>query len=487
MDLWPLWPFDCTKRRCDKDIYAIGGNFRIGRPETKLTAKGNTQKGLVIGHMRKNQLILLVTASALGYFVDAYDLIIFSVVRQQSLTDLGVGSAASLQVGLSLLNYQMIGLLLGGILLGSLGDKKGRLTVLFISILVYSLANILNGFVTGLAAYKLLRFIAGVGLAGELGAGIAIVSEVLSPIRRGIGTMIVATFGLLGAAVAALVGTSLPWRTSFLVGGAMGLALLMMRIGLVESGVYASIKARPVSKGNFFALFSSRRRALTYLRCIGIGLSTYFVVGLLVTGAPEFGKTLGLSAAPVAGTAILVCYLSMSVGDVFCTALSQFSRSRRLPLAIFNGIVLFGTLMFIYVPPVTLAGFYFRCAVVGFGCGFWSLVVTNAAEQFGTNLRATVATTVPNFIRGALVPIAFVFGVLKPHLGLLHSAAIIGVVTSCVGLISVAASRETFGTDLNFVESVGHSHEKLLESVHHNPFGDGQGVHSDRAVTSRSI
>jgi putative MFS transporter len=403
--------------------------------------------------MSRKQLILLITASALGYFVDAYDLLIFSVVRQHSLTDLGVGSAASLQVGLSLLNYQMVGLILGGILLGSLGDKKGRLAVLFVSIGLYSVANILNAFVVGLALYKALRFVAGVGLAGELGAGISIVSEVLSPKRRGIGTMIVATFGLLGAAVAALVGTSLSWRVSFFVGGVMGLALLVMRIGLVESGIYTNIKRQAISKGNFFALFSSFGRTVSYLRCIGVGLSTYFVVGLLITGAPEFGKTLGLSVAPIAGTAVLICYLSMSCGDICCTALSQYSRSRRLPLAVFNCIVLFGTLIFVYLPPRTIGGFYWRCALVGFGCGFWSLVVTNAAEQFGTNLRATVATTVPNFIRGALIPIAFVFGLLKPHLGLLHAAAIIGVLTSVVGLISVAASRETFGTNLDFIES----------------------------------
>ena len=232
----------------------------------------------------------------------------------------------------------------------------------------------------------------------------------------------------------------------------MGLILLWMRIGLAESGIYQKIREKPVAKGNFFLIFSNRERFFRYLRCIGAGLPTYFVVGLLVTGAPEFGKTLGLSTLPVAGKALLICYLAMSVGNICCGTLSQYLKSRRKTIIIFNVIVLLGVISFVYLPPSSLFGFYTRCGLLGFGCGFWALVVTNAAEQFGTNLRATVTITVPNFIRGALVPIAFIFNLTKPHIGLLHSAAAIGILTALLGIISAYLSEETFSKDLEKVQ-----------------------------------
>lgn len=332
--------------------------------------------------------------------------------------------------------------------MGVIGDKRGRLTVLFGSITLYSVANILNGFVQSIVQYKILRFLSGVGLAGELGAGITIVCEVMAIRRRGVGTVTVGMFGFLGAAAAGLVGTSISWRTSFILGGIMGLVLLFLRIGLVESGIYRGIKERQISKGNFFLLFSSRERFFRYLRCIGAGLPTYFVVGLLVTGAPEFGKALGLTSLPVAGTALFICYLAMSVGNIVCGFVGQRLQSRRLAIIIFNAIVLLGMMTFVYFPPSNLFAFYARCALLGFGCGFWALVATNAAEQFGTNLRATVAITVPNFIRGALVPIAFLFNMTKPHIGILHSAAAIGILTAVLGILSCYFSEETFAKNL---------------------------------------
>jgi MFS transporter, putative metabolite:H+ symporter len=398
------------------------------------------------------RLVFLLVVAALGYFVDAFDLLIFSVVRKASLMDLGVSAADSLPVGLSLLNWQMAGLLIGGVLFGIVGDKRGRLTVLFGSILLYSVANLLNGFVHSIETYKLLRFLAGLGLAGELGAGISIVSEVMPAKSRGIGTMLVATCGLLGAATAAVVGTRLPWKTAFIFGGIMGLALLILRIGVAESGLYQKAAERTLFRGNFLSLFTNATRIKRYFLAIAVGLPTYFIVGLLVTGAPEFGKTLGLIAAPVAGTAVLVCYLAMSAGDVVCSLLSQFLRSRRIPLALFNAICLIGISLFLYFPPTDLFGFYVRCAIMGFGCGFWALVATNAAEQFGTNLRATVATSVPNFIRGALIPITFVYDHLKPTLGIIHAAAIVGIICCAIGIVSALASRETFGTNLDYLE-----------------------------------
>lgn len=397
-------------------------------------------------------MVMLIIVSALGYFVDAYDLIIFSAVRSHSLADLGVSAADSLSVGLSLLNYQMFGLLLGGIVFGALGDKRGRLTVLFGSITLYSVANILNGLVQTIVQYKAMRFLAGFGLAGELGAAIAIVSEVIKTERRTLGTMAVGTFGFLGAASAGLVGNSIPWRTSFIIGGVMGLVLLGMRLGLAESGIYARIRHESVVKGNWFYLFASRERFFRYLRCIGAGLPTYFVVGLLATGAPEFGRALGLTTPPVAGVALLICYLAMSAGNIVCSLFSQILQSRRVAIITFNVIVLVGIFVFGFLPTPTPSIFYAKCGLLGFGCGFWALVATNAAEQFGTNMRATVAITVPNFIRGALIPIVFLFSLMREAVGLLPSAVVIGAATACVGILSMLFSEETFRRNLDVIE-----------------------------------
>lgn len=400
----------------------------------------------------RSTLLLLLAASAFGYFVDVYDLLIFSVVRNASLTSLGVSPGDSLRLGLTLLNWQMCGLLLGGLVFGSLADRRGRLGVLFGSIAVYSIANLLNAHVSTLAMYGLMRFFAGFGLAGQLGAGVSLVVETMSTSRRGYGTMIIAGVGLLGACAAGLIGTHVTWQQAYIIGGIMGLLLLVLRLGLVESPAFKQMTQQTVAKGSFLMLLGTPSRLLRYIRCIGVGIATYLVVGLVITGAPEYSNAMRLPQRASAGVAVLLCYLSMSAGDVICTLLSQLSRSRKIPLVLFNGIVLCGLVTLVVYPPTTLKGFYVLCCILGFGCGFWSLVATFAAEQFGTNLRATVTTTVPNFIRGALIPITFCFTLLKPHLGLLHATMILGICLPALAIASILSLPETFHRDMIFLE-----------------------------------
>lgn len=396
---------------------------------------------------------ILVAVAALGYFVDIYDILLFSVVRVASLQSLGIPDDQLLSVGLQLLNWQMFGLLLGGVLWGVLGDKRGRLSVLFGSIILYSVANLANGFVETIGQYQLLRFIAGVGLAGELGAGVSIVCESLSPKARGWGTMIVASVGFLGAVAASIVGMSFEWRTAYIIGGSMGLILLVLRFAVYESGLYDKIRQHAdVRRGSLGQLFSSREKIVRFGKCVLIGLPTYFIVGILVTGAPEFGKALHVEPIPVAGTAVMISYMAMALGDVVCSTLSQWFRSRRIALALFLAISLASVLAFLYLPVVSLWSFYALCGATGFSVGFWALVTTNAAEQFGTNLRATVTTMVPNLIRGALIPIAFAFDCLKLPLGLVDSAALVGTSTVAIALIALYFTEETFGKTLDFVE-----------------------------------
>lgn len=393
--------------------------------------------------------------AALGYFVDIYDLVLFSIVRVPSLTDLGLSGAGLTDDGLLLLNMQMGGMLLGGILWGILGDKRGRLTVLFGSILLYSLANIANGFVQTVPQYAVMRLIAGIGLAGELGAGITLVSEVLPREKRGYGTMIVASVGVSGAMLAYWVGERFGWRNAYFIGGGLGLTLLLLRVGVVESGMFARVAdERGVRRGDFLSLFTSRVRLGRYLRCILMGVPLWFVVGILITLAPEFGKVLGITGEVSAGKGIFWCYFGLVFGDVLTGWLSQRWRSRNRVMLTFLGLTAVVVAYYLTgLRGATASAFNVTCFVLGLSSGYWAVFVTIAAEQFGTNLRATVATTVPNFVRGSVVLLTLSFKALVPGLGPLGAAGVLAAVTIGVAAWAVATLRESYGRDLDFLEA----------------------------------
>lgn len=401
-------------------------------------------------------LSAVVIVASLGYFVDIYDLVLFSIIRVDSLKGIGITDPAELTAqGLSLLSMQMWGMLLGGVLWGVLGDKRGRLSVLFGSILLYSLANIANGFVQTVEQYAWLRFVAGIGLAGELGAGITLVAESLPKEKRGYGTMIVATVGVSGAMVAYLIGQKFGWRNAYFIGGGLGLGLLALRAGVLESGMFESTKGTDVARGNFFSLFTNGPRFYKYLRCLLVGVPFWFLVGILITLAPEFGKQFGLTGPVTGGLSIFWCYFGITLGDFTSGAVSQWMRSRTRALRIF--ILATASMVGVYL--FTLRGaspntFYTVCFLIGYASGFWALFVTVAAEQFGTNLRSTVATTIPNFARGATVIIVPLFQYLKsqPALGMVGGAAIIGVVTLGLAFFSSSTLPDTYAKDLDYVE-----------------------------------
>jgi MFS transporter, putative metabolite:H+ symporter len=402
---------------------------------------------------------LAVVVAALGYFVDVYDLILFGVVRTASLRDLGFTSRAELtEHGLFLLNMQMGGMLAGGILWGVLGDKRGRLSVLFGSIALYSVANLANGFVESVESYAVCRVAAGIGLAGELGAGITLVSELMDRKARGIGTTIVATCGIFGGVVAGLVGGAIPgigvhWRTAYFIGGGMGLALLVLRIGVVESGMFARLaRNSQVSRGNFFLLFTSWRRFGRYLAIIAVGVPVWYVMGILMAFSPELGAALGLAEAPSPATALFLAYAGGTAGDLASGLLSQRMRSRRAALAVFLSITAAAVVAYFALGGTSLTVFYVVAVLGGIGIGYWAVFVSTAAELFGTNLRATVATTVPNFVRGSLVLLATGFDVLRGPLGLIGAAIAVGVFALGVAFAGLASLRETFGIDLDFQE-----------------------------------
>jgi len=405
-------------------------------------------------NLYKSIFNITVLVSALGYFVDIYDLILFGIVRIPSLTYLGLRGNQLIDSGVFLLNMQMGGMLIGGLIFGILGDKKGRLSVLFGSIFLYSLANFLNAFVSSAEMYAILRFIAGVGLAGELGAAITLVSETMTKETRGYGTAMVATIGVSGAILAAIVGEEFSWQTAYIIGGILGILLLILRISVFESGMYKSIAKTDVAKGKFLKLFTSKDRFFRYLNCILIGLPIWFVVGILVTFSPEFAKTLGVKGEIVAGKSIMYTYTGLIFGDFISGFLSQILKSRKKVVSIFILLTAIFVMVYLFSQGFTTFQFYALCVILGISIGYWAVFITTAAEQFGTNLRSTVATTVPNFIRGSVIPITLSFELLRQSLGLIYAALIVGIIAIIIALISLYNLKDTYGVELDYVENI---------------------------------
>jgi len=417
--------------------------------------------------------ILLIIVAALGYFVDIYDLVLFNVVKKASLEALQLGGAMQEHNEILLFNWQMTGMMLGGILWGILGDKKGRLSVLFGSILLYSLANVANAFVApgDLTTYSIIRLIAGIGLAGELGAGITLVVETMSKENRGYGTMIIVTFGALGAVFASIVGKKgalfaditnnmlgthfVDWQMAYIVGGMLGIVLLLLRVGTIESTMFKGIEKQTISKGNFFSLFSGKDIFLKYLKCILIGLPVWYIIGILISLSVGISKQIGIEGV-ITGTAIMYAYIGLSVGDLFSGLLSQLFKTRKKIVVAYLIASSALVLLFLFPFSRSLSWFYIMCFLLGTATGYWALFVTIAAEQFGTNIRSTVTNTVPNFVRGGVVLITLLYKYLEPYLGentgKIYSALIVGVICIVLAMVSILSVKETFSKDLNYVE-----------------------------------
>lgn len=413
---------------------------------------------------------IAVIAASLGYFVDIYDLVLYNVVKRDSLISImGSGDMEAVkETGKFLFNMQMTGMLIGGLLWGIWGDKRGRLSVMFGSILLYSAANIANAFCFDITTYAVIRVIAGIGLAGELGAGITLVSETMGKENRGYGTMLIVSFGALGAVLASMVGLYggglgaffsdllgtpiATWQVAYLLGGVLGLALLLLRFSTLESGMFDKVKEAGVEKGNFFMLFR-RENLLKYLCCIFVGLPIWFTIGALVALSQDvWGPALGVEGVQNA-YAVMYAYIGLCVGDVLSGIMSQVLRSRKKVVVFYLTATLAVTLWFLFFGKgMSLSGYYLMCFLIGAATGYWAIFVTIASEQFGTNIRSTVTNTVPNFVRGSVPPITISISALTPSMGLVGGTLVVGLV--CFGLAFFAAFylKETFGKDLDYVE-----------------------------------
>ena len=396
---------------------------------------------------------ITVLVAALGYFVDIYDLLLFQIVRVESLKEMGLNKAMVKSAGEFIISVQMIGLLLGGIIWGIMGDKKGRLSVLFGSIILYSVANIVNGFVQTPNQYALTRFFAGIGLAGELGAGITLVSELVSKEKRGLSTSLVAGIGLTGAVVAYFISENFNWRICYFIGGGLGFCLLLLRISVFESGMFSKLKQQNVQRGNFFMFFTNPVRFKKYMLAILIGLPTWYVIGILVAFSNDFGAAFGLADDVLPKKSTMFAYTAIAVADVAVGFVSHWLRSRKKALFIFYILTIISIIFYFTRQNGTAAGMYVICAALGFSTGFWAIFVTMAAEQFGTNLRATAATTVPNMVRGALPLIILLFKALQSSTGSYITAGwLTGAIIMLISLVAAWFTEETFGKDLNYIE-----------------------------------
>jgi MFS family permease len=395
---------------------------------------------------------IAVLAAGLGFFIDAFDLFLFNVYRIPSLKELGLSGEALTRTGEYLLSVQMLGMMIGGVLSGVIADKKGRVTVLFGSILLYSLANIANGFVNDVNTYAIVRFLAGVGLAGELGAGITLVGESMSIEKRGYGTILVATLGGLGAVSAGLAGDFLPWRTAFIVAGIVGFLLLLMRVKSMETRIFKESQSVAKHKGSFLHLFSNRQRTFKYFACILMGVPIWYSVGLLITLSPELAKAHNIELLKL-GLCFILFQTGITSGDLTSGILSQWMKSRKKVLLIFMSIAIIGTILH-FNQLYQSSAIYFTSFLMGFGCGYLSVFVTSTAEHFGTNLRVTVTATVTNFMRGAvtiLIPLR-IFLQSQFELDITGSLIITGIIVWALAIIAVVILPDTYGKDLNFVE-----------------------------------
>ncbi|MEO6455872.1 MAG: MFS transporter [Ginsengibacter sp.] len=399
---------------------------------------------------------LPVIVAALGYFVDIYDLLLFNIVKKPSMLALGSTDITLLMDSTKVINWQMVGLLLGGIIWGVLADKKGRLSVLFGSIILYPVANFVTGFVHTVDQYAACRFVAGLGLAGELGAGITLVSELLHKSKRGMGTSLVAAIGLSGAVLAYFTYKFTgDWRLCYKIGGCLGILLLFLRISVVESGMFKMIKEQNVSRGNFLMFFSNAKRFKKYMLAILIGLPTWYIIGILVNQSDRFAKSMFNSTTLDSGRSIMFAYIGISIGDITIGLVSQYFKSRKRALLIFYIISVVFLFIFFSSLNNSDASMYFICGALGFSTGFWAIFITMGAEQFGTNLRATAATTIPNMVRGSLPLINLLFlDLFQKNMNwtIMKSGIVTGIIVMAITMVAYYFTEETFNKDLNYVE-----------------------------------
>ncbi len=400
----------------------------------------------------KRHIWLAIIASALGFFVDLYDIIILSIVRSKSLLELGIPETELLSKGVFLINVQMVGMLIGGFVWGIIGDKMGRLSVLFGSIILYSSATFANAYAPNFEIYLLLRFLAGVGLAGELGAAITLVTEQMPQKYRGIGPAIIGGSGMLGAIVGAYIGGKYTWQFTYQLGGGLGFALLILRLGVLESGLFNAMKDKTSNKGNLRLLFKNKDYIIKYISICVLGFPVWYVNGVVMTFTPEIAKAWGMTEIPSVSTVFTYYFIGLTFGDLTGGFVSQYLQSRKKAIRLYLSMYAVAAVVFFMVGNQSLTLYYGLLLFLGFCVGYSIVLLTLAAEQYGTNIRATVTTSSLNILRATVIPQTLLFGFLSPYIGIVNSAMVVGVVAILLAFWGLSNLEETFHKDLNYTE-----------------------------------
>ncbi len=410
----------------------------------------NQNKTITISH---KAITLGIIVSALGFFVDLYDIMALAAIGETSLKAIGV-AAENIKNDINYLqSMQMLGMLIGGFLWGIIGDKYGRLKVLFGSIILYSFFTFLNAFVTGTGQYAACRFLAGLGLAGELGAGITLVSEQMKKEKRGLGPAIIAGFGVLGAIVAVFIGKYADWRTVYITGGVLGFLLLILRIGVVESGLFTIAKTSKISKGNFLIILRNWNYLKKFLCILLVGIPGWFVNGVMMQFSNYISSSMGMNPLPDKGKVIIYFFIALSLGDVLGGLVSQWLKSRKKSMYIFLSLHLLMLILFFTIGKNSAQLYYIIFAGLGLSVGFVIQLFTLAAEQFGTNIRTLVTSSGLNLVRGWVIPLGALFAWMNDSLHIIEwkVAAIIAFSVAAVSFWALSQLDETFNNELEFV------------------------------------
>lgn len=391
-----------------------------------------------------------VIVTALGYFIDLFDYYVFLVTRQKVLTDFGFSGSQLMETGLYMVNLQFAGLLVGGVIFGVLGDKIGRKQSLLGSILLYSIATLASGMTHNIDVFAALRFIAGIGIAGEVGVGVTMVSETMDKNRRGLGVTAFIGVGLLGVVAAALMSELLHWRTCYIIGGLAGLLLLVTRIWVMEPQMFTDLN-KSVKRGSFRVLFASPDGVRRYVLCILLAVPVFFGVSIIATLSPELSIALGASPPASVSTTMIIAYTMMVIGEIVIGLLSQRLKSRKKVIALFLVLMAITLGVGFHNGALDATGYYILAGVVGFFMGYWVNFIALSAEQFGTNVRSLAANTIPNFTRGTTIAINMAFLALKDD-GVVYAASIVGFTVIVIALLALWKLPETFGKDLDYTE-----------------------------------
>ncbi len=404
-------------------------------------------------------IILLVTS--LGNFVDYGDMFMASLVRNDAIVALGIAQTkeAVLAVGLNLESFQAVGFLLGCFTWGIFADKKGRLQVLYISTLVYSLANILNGLLSPEWShvyywYGGCRLFSGWGLSAEFSVAITLIVEYFSVKKRIIGTMLMTGLGFLGVFLVSWLKfyTHILWNEFFIWGGVAGLVLLVFRFAAQESFMFLNQQTAAIKKGSLMTLLKQKKYSRQFFLTVWLVLPI-FLVQLILKFSPNISQQINSEIISIA--LVLLIYDAFSIfSDILGCYISYLFNNRMRVLKFYLILIFLALLGFAIWPPLTTFSWYWvYVPILGLANGYWGLWGTMIAELFGINVRATATTFIVNLSRSFVLILSITFKDLDLRYGFSISVIVLTLVTCGLAFWSVFKIPETAHKNLEYVEN----------------------------------